>query len=60
VFLHGRPEARTNRRAPVFGEHTREILADVVGFSEAEIAALEAEGAVGGEPDTSDVILIPG
>jgi formyl-CoA transferase len=34
-----------NRPAPLLGEHTREILADL-GYSEAEVSALIGEGAV--------------
>src|SRR2546421_2170106 len=36
---------RVRKGAPVYGEHTREILRDH-GFGDEEIAALEAEGAV--------------
>ena len=34
------------RAAPVLGEHTREVLADVLGYSADSIAALTASGAV--------------
>ncbi len=33
-------------RSPLLGEHTDEILKEVVGMSDAEIAAARAEGAV--------------
>jgi benzylsuccinate CoA-transferase BbsF subunit len=33
--------------APCLGQHTHEVLAEVLGYSAAEIAALEAEGALG-------------
>ena len=36
------------RRAPLLGEHTEEILADVVGLSPAEIGKLHDEGVVAG------------
>jgi 2-methylfumaryl-CoA isomerase len=36
------------RRAPLLGEHTEEILADVVGLSAAEIGKLHDEGVVAG------------
>ena len=36
------------RRAPLLGEHTEEILADVVGLSETEIGRLHDEGVVAG------------
>ncbi len=57
VFLHNLPHARTNRAGPVFGEHTHEVLRDLLGKSDAEIAALEASGAVGGLPDVSGVVI---
>jgi benzylsuccinate CoA-transferase BbsF subunit len=60
VMLRGRPATRTDRRPPVFNEHTREVLSGVVGLSEAEIAELAAEGAAGGEPDTEGVVVISG
>jgi crotonobetainyl-CoA:carnitine CoA-transferase CaiB-like acyl-CoA transferase len=44
VKFSGTP-GKVRRGAPVYGEHTREILRDH-GFGEEEIAALEAEGAV--------------
>jgi len=37
------------RRSPLLGEHTVEILRDVLGYSEAEIAAARDQGAVGSE-----------
>lgn len=36
--------ARATRAAPAFGEHTREVLAEVAGMSDAEIEALLAAG----------------
>ena len=36
------------RRAPLLGEHTEEVLADVLGLSEAEIGRLHDEGVVAG------------
>jgi 2-methylfumaryl-CoA isomerase len=36
------------RRAPLLGEHTDEVLADVLGLSEAEIGRLHDEGVVAG------------
>jgi formyl-CoA transferase len=35
-------------RSPLLGEHTQEILQDVLGFSEAEIEDIEGSGALGG------------
>jgi 2-methylfumaryl-CoA isomerase len=34
------------RRAPVLGEHTEQVLADVLGLTDAEIGRLEADGVV--------------
>ena len=36
------------RRAPLLGEHTEEVLADVIGLSAAEIGRLHDEGVVAG------------
>jgi crotonobetainyl-CoA:carnitine CoA-transferase CaiB-like acyl-CoA transferase len=33
--------------APCLGEHNREVLGEVLGYSEAEIDALCADGALG-------------
>ena len=38
-------QPKANRHAPVFGEHTAEILAEA-GYSQPEITAMLAEGAV--------------
>jgi formyl-CoA transferase len=34
------------RRSPLLGEHTEEILGGVLGYSDSEIAALKASGAL--------------
>ena len=39
------------RRAPLLGEHTEEILADVLGLGEGEIGRLHDEGVVAGPAD---------
>jgi 2-methylfumaryl-CoA isomerase len=36
------------RRAPLLGEHTDEVLADVLGLTDAEIGRLYDDGVVGG------------
>jgi crotonobetainyl-CoA:carnitine CoA-transferase CaiB-like acyl-CoA transferase len=41
--LHGTP-VRVRRSAPTLGQHTDEILRDVLGLSEAQVAALRAAG----------------
>jgi formyl-CoA transferase len=33
-------------RSPLLGEHSSEILADVLGYSDAEIASLKESGVV--------------
>jgi crotonobetainyl-CoA:carnitine CoA-transferase CaiB-like acyl-CoA transferase len=37
---------RINRPAPSIGEHTAEILREFGGYTEAEVSALEGQGAV--------------
>ena len=39
------------RRAPFRGEHTAELLAELCGYSDEELAALRAAGTFGPEPD---------
>jgi 2-methylfumaryl-CoA isomerase len=39
------------RRAPLLGEHTEEILADVLGLGEGEIGRLHDDGVVAGPAD---------
>ena len=36
-------------RSPLLGEHTTEIMRDVLGFSDAEIEAAREAGVIGGE-----------
>jgi crotonobetainyl-CoA:carnitine CoA-transferase CaiB-like acyl-CoA transferase len=38
---------RAHRRAPQLGEHTHDILGSLLGYDDAELARLEAEGAFG-------------
>lgn len=38
------------KRAPILGEHTDEILLDVLGLSEGEVGSLHDEGVVSGPP----------
>ena len=45
--------ARMETPAPLHGEHTREMLNDVLGMSAAEIEALEAQGVVASLKRTS-------
>ena len=42
------------RGAPRLGEHTDEVLVDLLGLSDAEIAALRVNGAIGDESPTED------
>jgi crotonobetainyl-CoA:carnitine CoA-transferase CaiB-like acyl-CoA transferase len=48
--IDGKP-VDTQRPAPLFGSHTREVIADWLGRSGPEIDALMETGAVGGAPD---------
>lgn len=52
-----RSESGIKGPPPDMGEHTRDVLAELLGLSEAEVAALEARGAVatGGGPDISAI-----
>ena len=38
------------KRSPLLGEHTEEILRDVLGFNDNQVAQIRASGAIGGEP----------
>jgi crotonobetainyl-CoA:carnitine CoA-transferase CaiB-like acyl-CoA transferase len=38
------------RTAPKFGEHNREVLADLLGYAQADIDALERDGVLADEP----------
>jgi len=42
------------RRSPLLGEHTDEILADVLGLSDAEIGRLHADGVVDGAAEVGE------
>jgi formyl-CoA transferase len=35
-------------RSPLLGEHTQEILRDVLGFSDSQVDEIEGSGALGG------------
>jgi 2-methylfumaryl-CoA isomerase len=49
------------RRAPELGEHTDEILLDLLGLSEAEVGALHDEGIVAGpKPSSTQLCLEAG
>lgn len=43
------------KRSPLLGEHTNEVLAEVLGLSEKDIAEAKADGAVGDEMTESKV-----
>jgi formyl-CoA transferase len=36
------------QRSPLLGEHTQEILRDVLGFADSQVEEIEASGALGG------------
>jgi crotonobetainyl-CoA:carnitine CoA-transferase CaiB-like acyl-CoA transferase len=50
VWRMSRTPAHVRLPAPRFGEHTECILRDLLGLSDEEIAALEAEGVTAREP----------
>ena len=37
------------KRSPLLGEHNEEILRDVLGFSESELAEIKQSGAIGSD-----------
>lgn len=41
---------RPRRHAPLFGEHNREILCDLLGHAESELETLAADGVIGDAP----------
>ena len=45
-----RTPGRVGRPAPIFGEHNDELLTEVLGLSEAEIAGLRDRGVVADDP----------
>jgi 2-methylfumaryl-CoA isomerase len=47
-LVFGAAERLAPQRAPTLGEHTEEVLADVLGLSDAEIGRLLGEGVVAG------------
>jgi benzylsuccinate CoA-transferase BbsF subunit len=47
-LVEARPVPR--RHAPLFGEHNREILCDLLGHPEGELAALKESGVIGDAP----------
>lgn len=42
----------TDRPSPLLGQHNRVVFRDILGMSDGEIDALEAEGIIGNEPRT--------
>jgi crotonobetainyl-CoA:carnitine CoA-transferase CaiB-like acyl-CoA transferase len=47
-LVEARPVPR--RHAPLFGEHNREILCDLLGHPESELSALKESGVIGDAP----------
>ncbi|MEP7215071.1 MAG: CoA transferase [Anaerolineaceae bacterium] len=47
-FFEANPQLR--RHAPLFGEHTREVLSSLLGVSEAELDTLQAQAVIGDAP----------
>ena len=56
-FRMSRSEAGIKGPPPSFGEHTRDVLHELLGYGDAEVEALEAKGVVrtSGGPDISQV-----
>ena len=50
VWRMSRTPGHVRTPAPMFGEHNQWVLGELLGLSEAEIAALEAEGVTAHEP----------
>ncbi len=50
VWRMSRTPAHVRLPAPMFGEHNSWVLGELLGLSDAEIAALEAEGVIAREP----------
>jgi crotonobetainyl-CoA:carnitine CoA-transferase CaiB-like acyl-CoA transferase len=50
AWRFSRTPAHTRLPAPVFGEHNRYVLRELLGLSDDEVAALEREGIVSNEP----------
>jgi crotonobetainyl-CoA:carnitine CoA-transferase CaiB-like acyl-CoA transferase len=46
-FRYASADRWLHSAAPTLGQHNREILGSVVGLSDAELDALEAEGVIG-------------
>jgi crotonobetainyl-CoA:carnitine CoA-transferase CaiB-like acyl-CoA transferase len=44
------PRPEIERPAPTFGQHRREVLGDLVGYSADELAELERGGVIGAQP----------
>jgi len=47
-FANG-PVVHHRRHAPLLGEHNAQVLADILGLSEVEILALQADGVIGNQ-----------
>ncbi len=47
---HGRPREFDYRPAPLLGQHTDEVLAEVLGLGQAELAALRESGVTANDP----------
>jgi crotonobetainyl-CoA:carnitine CoA-transferase CaiB-like acyl-CoA transferase len=50
VVRLARTPLRSDRPAPLLGEHNREVLRDVLEMADNDIAALEADGIIGSIP----------
>lgn len=57
-LVFARARVGTLRRAPLFGEHNRQILREFAGKTDAEVDDLEARGVVGGRPEMGGVMVL--
>jgi crotonobetainyl-CoA:carnitine CoA-transferase CaiB-like acyl-CoA transferase len=50
VWRFAEANLHLRRHAPLFGEHTAAILGELLGMTESELAALDAEGVTSTAP----------
>jgi crotonobetainyl-CoA:carnitine CoA-transferase CaiB-like acyl-CoA transferase len=50
---------RIERASPLYGEHNRRVLSDLLGLSDEQIDQLEASGVIASAPRTAPSATIP-